>query len=173
MLKYPIGKFEKPVEITPEILEKWIGEIEEFPIKLQAEIDGLNEEQLDTVYRPGGWTLRQVVHHCADSHLNAFMRLKLTLTEDIPTIKPYEEALWAELPDGKLISPSVSIGILTGIHIRWVYLVRSISKENFNRKYIHPADGQSVSLQEFLGMYAWHGNHHLAHIQNLKKRMNW
>jgi uncharacterized damage-inducible protein DinB len=171
-LRFPIGKFLKNVEITDEVLKTWISEIEELPERLREATENLTDEQLDTPYRPGGWTLRQVVHHVGDSHMNSFIRFKLALTEDVPTIKPYEEALWAELPDGKDMPVDVSLQLLKALHERWVVLLKSLSDEQLNRKFIHLDSGE-VLLKTNIGVYAWHGKHHLAHITSLKNRMNW
>ena len=169
-LKYPIGKFEKPETMTKELLSQWIAEIGAFPAQLKAEVTHLDAEQLDSPYRPEGWTIRQVVHHCADSHMNSFIRFKLALTEERPIIKPYREESWAELADGKMpISPSLVL--LDGLHSRWTALLRSLSEEELHRTYIHPEQGQPIPLDVTIGLYAWHGKHHLAHITEAKKRM--
>ncbi|RZJ66891.1 MAG: putative metal-dependent hydrolase [Flavobacterium sp.] len=171
-LRYPIGKFEKPTGITSDLIEKAIAEIENFPLKLRLETQDLSDDQLDTPYRPEGWTVRQVVHHCADSHMNAITRFKLALTEDKPTIKPYEEALWAELADSKLpISPALQM--LDGIHGRLSVLLKSLSETDLRRTFIHPEHGREIPIEQLIFTYAWHGNHHLAHITSLKKRMRW
>jgi len=172
-LSYPIGKYKKPEIFTREILAKAISAIENFPNKIKAETENLSGEQLDTPYRPGGWTIRQVVHHCADSHMNAFIRLKLALTENTPTIKPYAEALWAELPDGKTLSLHSSLLILEGLHERWCIVLNNMSEKEFEHSFIHPEKGKELSLYESTGMYAWHCNHHLAHITALKKTKGW
>lgn len=172
-LKYPIGKFVKPLNITRDILKQWIADITSFPSRLDKEVSQLSDTQLDTPYRPEGWTLRQVVHHCADSHLNAFTRLKLTLTEDSPTVKPYYEERWAELIDSKTFPIESSIKILQGIHTRWVAILHSLTDQDLQRIFIHPEHGRQFKLEENVGIYAWHGNHHLAHITTLKKLENW
>ena len=172
-LKYPIGKFEKIETITKDILEKWISDIETFPTRLKEEVYHLTDQQLDTQYRPKGWTIRQVVHHCADSHINSFTRLKLSLTEDNPTIKPYMEECWAELTDNKTLPVGSSIKILEGIHERWVTILRSLTSEEFKRTFIHPEQGKKIRIDENIGFYAWHCNHHLAHITTLKKQKGW
>ena len=172
-LKYPIGHYQKPAAFTKEILQSAISVIEQFPKKIKQEIEHLTDEQLDTPYRPGGWTIRQVVHHCADSHMNGFIRLKLALTESTPTIKPYAEALWAELHDTKKLPVSSSLLILEGVHFRWAIALKNMQEKEFNRDYIHPEKGREISLHESTGMYAWHCNHHLAHITNLKKTKGW
>jgi hypothetical protein len=172
-LQYPIGKFEKPTAFNPALLQNLISEIESFPLRLRKEVEHLSEVQLDTRYRPGGWTVRQVVHHCCDSHMNGITRHKLTLTEDRPTIKPYPEALFAEMADSKTLDISPALSLLDGIHQKWAVLLRSIDFENLNRIYIHPEHGREFELGESIALYAWHGNHHLAHITSLKKSKNW
>ena len=172
-LKFPIGKHEKPASITPELMEQYISKIAAFPSKLKKEVVHLTDEQLDTPYRPDGWTIRQVVHHCADSHMNALIRFKLSLTEDIPVIKPYHEEIWAELADSKTMEIAPSIILLEGLHARWVQLLCSLSPSDLERSFIHPAHGNKVLLNENTSIYAWHGEHHLAHITELKKRQNW
>lgn len=172
-LKYPLGHYQKPGVFTKDILAEAISVIEQFPGKIKQEVKGLNDEQLDTPYRPDGWTVRQVVHHCADSHMNAFMRIKLALTEDTPTIKPYAEGLWAELTDGKNLNIQPSLSIIENVHLRWVTVLRNMKYIEFERCFIHPEKGKELSLHESTGMYAWHCNHHLAHITNLKKRKGW
>ncbi|AYV66351.1 MULTISPECIES: YfiT family bacillithiol transferase [Niallia] len=170
--KYPIGLFEWQSEITEEVLQQWLAELEEYPDKLAKAVVSLNEEQLDTPYRDGGWTIRQVVHHVADSHMNAYIRTKLTLTEKEPTIKPYEEAQWAELADSAL-PLSVSLQLLTSLHERWTYLLRSILfTDDRKKEFLHPENGKQ-SIELLMGTYAWHGRHHLAHIINLCKKMGW
>lgn len=171
-LRFPIGKFDKNIEITEQVLKKWISEIKELPGRLQEATENLTEDQLDTPYRPGGWTVKQVVHHIADSHINSFIRFKLALTEVLPIIKPYDEALWAELPDGQDMPIDVSLQLLKALHERWIVLLKNLSDEQLQRKFIHPDSGE-VLLKTNIGMYAWHGSHHLAHITSLKERMKW
>ena len=172
-LKYPIGKFDQPTVITKDILNKWISEISTFPERLSKKVLDLTEEQLDTPYRPEGWTIRQVVHHCADSHMNSFTRLKLTLTEYQPTIKPYFEERWAELPDAKNMPVQSSLKMIEGIHERWVVLLNNLTDNQLGREFIHPEHGKTFRIDENIGGYAWHCNHHLAHITETKKRYNW
>ena len=172
-LKYPIGKFQKPSSITKEQLDGYIVTIAGLPAKLRKETENLGDAQLDTPYREGGWTLRQVVHHLADSHLNSFTRFKLTLTEDKPTIKPYEEARWAEWPDAKNAPVTSSLQLLEGLHARWVILMRSMSADQFKRTFVHPEHGRIMILDEVAALYAWHCEHHLAHITELKERKGW
>lgn len=172
-LKYPVGHYQKPNVFTKEILAEAISVIEQFPNKITQEVKDLNDEQLDTPYRPDGWTIRQVVHHCADSHINAFIRVKLALTENTPTVKPYAEALWAELADGKTLPVQPSLSIIENVHLRWVKVLKNMKDKDFDRSFIHPEKGKELSLHESTGMYAWHCNHHLAHITSLKKRKCW
>jgi hypothetical protein len=171
-LQYPIGKFLYEGTVTAEQRDIWIKEIAEAPQKLRLAVQGLSESQLDTPYRPDGWTVRQVVHHVADSHMNSYIRFKLALTEDLPTIKPYDEARWAELSDSKYLPVEISLQLLDSLHLRWVDLLRSTIAEAFNRSFIHPDSGETT-LAKNLGIYAWHGNHHIAHITSLRDRMNW
>lgn len=172
-LRYPIGKFSKPSIITPDILEKIISDIDTFPSRLKNETMHLSDEQLDTPYRPDGWTIRQVVHHCADSHMNAYIRLKLALTEVRPTIKTYEENLWAQLNDSFKMPVSVSLHILEGLHARWVFLLKSLSDTDIKRTFYHPVQGRDVVLEDNIALYAWHCNHHLVHITTLKQNRGW
>ena len=146
-LKYPAGKFVKPESITKEIIDSAISEIENFPSLVKTEIQNLDEKDLQLRYRPEGWTITQVVHHCADSHINSYMRFKLALTENVPTIKPYEESLWAELPDNNL-SPFVSLKLLDALHEKWVYIIKSLSEEDLNKSFIHPEHSEKISLKE-------------------------
>lgn len=169
-LQYPIGTFVHEGEFFQHQFEAWIQEIEQLPMKLREAVKGLNENQLDTPYREGGWTLRQVVHHLADSHMNSFIRFKLALTEDNPTIKPYDETIWAELADSKS-EVNVSISLIEGLHARWVVLLKSMSSEDFERTFYHPGYNQTMSLAYALGLYAWHGRHHVAHITGLRDRL--
>jgi len=174
-LRYPIGDFSPPGENTPASRSENIAVLRQLPERLKAAVSGLTETQLDTHYREGGWTVRQTVHHVADSHMNAYVRFKLALTEDWPTIKPYEEALWAELADSKLpIQPSLDL--LATLHRRWVVVLESMTEADFQKGYIHPArqqDGGRQPLWVVLAMYSWHSRHHTAHIANLRSRMGW
>jgi hypothetical protein len=172
-LRYPIGLFEYQGEIRQELLESWMKDIESTPRRLKEAVAGLSEEQLDTPYRPGGWTIRQVVHHVADSHMNAYTRFKLALTEDVPTIRPYYEDRWAELEDGQKAPVELSLILLETLHSRWMILLRSLGHEHFSRSFIHPESGDHIRLDWNVGNYAWHGNHHIAHITTLKSRMGW
>lgn len=168
-LKYPIGKFVHPEVVTSADLNNWIKIMEEFPAKLNNEVVGLDELDLQKRYRPDGWTIAQVVHHLADSHINSFIRFKLALTEETPTIKPYMENLWSELADGKNYPIADAIKILEGLHAKWVFLLRSLSGEEYDKEFVHPESGRRISLKTNLGIYAWHCQHHLAHIVNAKK----
>jgi uncharacterized damage-inducible protein DinB len=170
-LRYPIGTFNKSEEITEKVLHNWIIDIENLPQLLKDAVNGLSEEQLQIPYRPGGWTIQQTVNHVADSHMNAFIRFKLALTENLPTIKPYEEQLWAELEDGKNAPIEWSLTLLDVLHKRWIMLIRSMSDSDFNRKFMHPETKHENSLRVVTGMYAWHSKHHTAHITELRKRM--
>jgi uncharacterized damage-inducible protein DinB len=172
-LSYPIGKFEWSGAATPEDRRRYIAAIATAPAKLRAAVAGLTPKQLDTPYRPGGWTVRQVVHHVPDSHMNAFIRFKLALTEDQPTIKPYDQQLWANLADTADTSVETSLALLDALHQRWVVLLRSLKLEDFSRVLIHPEHSAPMSLDMVLAHYAWHGAHHTAHITALRDRMGW
>lgn len=164
-LQYPIGKFTPPDTYTDEAMRGWINDIRDLPGNVRAAVTGLTDHQLDTPYRPGGWTIRQVVHHLADSHMNSIIRFKWALTEDGPTIKAYHEDRWALLPDYKLpVEPSLKM--LEGIHIRLVTLFESFTQEQWNRHFVHPETGKDVPLKRNLALYAWHSKHHLGHITN-------
>jgi len=165
-LKYPIGKFQKPDRITLETIGRWIDEIEHLPTQLRILVQELDEKTLNTTYRPGGWTIRQVIHHLPDSHMNSYIRFRWALTEDKPTIKAYYEDRWAELPDAKSANIEISLILLEAIHIRWSLLLRSLELEELHRSFIHPETKKKVRLDENIGIYAWHGKHHLAHIKN-------
>lgn len=172
-LSYPIGTFEHQGEITEEELQLWLKDIETTPSRLRAAVAGLSEAQLDTPYRPGGWTVRQVVHHVADSHLNSYTRFKLALTEEEPTIRPYYEDRWAELEDGRTAPVELSLDLVEALHSRWMLLLRSLNREVLSHSFIHPESGSSIRLDWNVGNYAWHGNHHIAHITRLRDRMGW
>lgn len=172
-LRYPIGHYQKPAIVSSELLSGYIATITAFPGKIRAEVAHLTDAQLDTPYRPGGWTIRQVVHHCSDSHMNAIIRHKLALTEDNPTIKPYHEDRWAELPDAKTMPLEPALKLLEGLHARWGTLLKSLPEEALKRTFTHPEHSKVFSLDESIGMYAWHCEHHLAHITNLKKAKGW
>jgi len=171
-LRYPIGEFEPPDPITAEHVRRWIEEIERLPANLRAAVEPLSEEQLETPYRPGGWTVRQVVHHVCDSHMNSLVRFKWGLTEDRPTIKTYFEERWAELPDYRAVPIEDSLAFLDLLHRRWVVLLRSLGEEELERELVHPEWGP-VKLVRTIGLYAWHGRHHLAHVRRLAEREGW
>ena len=171
-LRYPIGYREKPSVVTSAHRAAWIEEIRAAPGALRNAVADLTQNQLDTPYRPGGWTIRQVVHHLPDSHMNAYIRFRWTLTEEAPVIKTYREAQWAELPDGKSGDIELSLNLLEALHRRWVVLLRSLNEEDWKRTCVHPEDGPR-SLENFLAVYAWHGKHHIAHIQSLRERRGW
>jgi len=169
--RYPVGQFVLPDSTTSEERRAWIQEIARAPRDLRAAVSGLSEQQIDTPYRPGGWTVRQVVHHVPESHMNAFIRFKLALTEDQPTIKPYDEARWAMLADNALpVTPSLDL--LEALHVRWVRLLESLSDADLQRRFLHPESGP-WRLDQYLAQYAWHGRHHIAHITELRARMGW
>jgi DinB superfamily len=167
-LKFPVGKYSQAEGITEHTLQQWITELSDFPVSMENLILRLSIEELEWPYRPGGWNIRQVVHHCADSHMNSLIRFKLALTEENPVIKPYEEQLWAELPDYQ-VPVSGSLNILKGVHSHWVVLLKNLTEAQFNRTFIHPASNRIFTLKEALGLYAWHSKHHLAHIKQALK----
>ncbi len=168
-LKYPIGKFNWPKEITADGIKDCINTIKNFPDLLKTEVDKLKSEELAYIYRPEGWSIQQVVHHCADSHSNAFTRFKLTITEDKPTIKPYLENLWAQLPDVTEAPIEWSLSILNGLHNRWVLLLKNMTNGQWKRVFIHPEHRREITLESAVYLYAWHCNHHLAHVIQAKK----
>ncbi|WP_373232195.1 YfiT family bacillithiol transferase [Cohnella sp.] len=172
-LRYPIGHFVSDGEISEEQRVAWISDIAQLPVQLAAALDGLNEAQLDTPYRPEGWTVRQVTHHIADSHINSFTRFKLALTEDQPAVKPYYEERWALLGDTLQAPVEKSTALIDALHDRWVYLLRSMSSEDFARTFYHPESLKVFHLDIVLGTYSWHGRHHVAHITSLRERMGW
>jgi DinB superfamily len=171
-LRYPIGKFEAVTSLTPDQRRQCVDAIAEAPARLSAAVAGLTPAQLDTPYRPGGWTVRQLVHHIADSHMNALIRFKLTLTEDEPTVKTYEESRWAELADAKTPPIAPSLLLLENLHQRWVLLLRSFGPADWPRKFRHPEWGPAT-MDFLLAQYAWHGKHHVAHITALRERNGW
>jgi Mycothiol maleylpyruvate isomerase N-terminal domain. len=170
--RFPIGKFHFDSRPSADQRKLLINEIEQIPSALRAAVKGLSPQQLDTPYRDGGWTARQVTHHLPDSHMNAYVRYKLALTEDEPTIKPYAEDRWAQLSDSQSTPVEVSLMLLDSLHARWVQLLRAIKPEEWKRNFRHPEIG-TVSLEKNLALYAWHGKHHVAHITELRKRMGW
>lgn len=171
-LRYPIGKFQAPAYVTDAERTGFVDQIAALPGEMRRAVGGLDDAKLDTPYREGGWTVRQVVHHVPDSHLNAYARFKLALTEDTPTIKTYEEARWAELPEARSAPIAVSLALLDALHQRWVLLLRVLAPVHFGRVFRHPEMGP-MTLDQQVAMYAWHGRHHLAHIGSLRTRMGW
>ena len=169
--RYPIGKFSYDRESTPQKRAAWIGDIRDLPVRVRQAVAGLDAAQLDTPYREGGWTVRQVVHHLADSHMNAFGRFKLALTETEPQIKPYDEKKWAELPDSTL-DVACSLELLDGLHKRWTALLSSLTPDQLERTFRHPESGVQ-KLDRTLQTYAWHCRHHVAHITRLRERSGW
>jgi len=165
-LKYPVGPMERPkTPLDRATRERYLATIEQLPARMRSLVNGLSDAQLDTPYRPGGWTVRQVVHHVPESHMNAYVRMKLAATEDTPTIKTYEEQLWAELPDVKSCPVDVSLALLDALHRRWVTFLRTLPEADLARAFVHPTWGR-VPIDEAIGMYAWHCRHHTAHIEN-------
>ncbi len=172
-LAYPTGRFTTPETYDATALSQWISVLEACPKWYDYSIENLDEAQLDTPYRPGGWTVAQVVHHVADSHINAYTRLKLALTEDAPVIKPYEEQRWAELPDVTSVPVNVSITLLHALHRRWVAVLRGLEEKDWERTYVHPEGNRVYPLWEMTAMYAWHSRHHFEHIRKLRERTGW
>lgn len=171
-LQYPIGRFAMPATVDATQRRAWIDAIESTPAELRRAVSGLSDAQLDTAYRDGGWTLRQVAHHLPDSHIHAYCRTKYALTEDHPTVKPYAEAAWAELADAKLpVAPSLQI--LEHVHARWVVVLRALREADFARTWFHPEQKKTYALDRLLGLYAWHGRHHVAHVTGLRARKGW
>ncbi|WP_439881165.1 YfiT family bacillithiol transferase [Pontibacter sp. MBLB2868] len=171
-LRYPIGKFNMEQHITDEHVEQFILSIGQLPAKLRQTLGNMTPEQWDTPYRPDGWTVRQVIHHIPDSHLNGYTRLKIALTEEIPTIRTYNQEEWAELLDSTQGDPEISLSLLAALHMRWVLLLKTLTPEQLNRRLIHPESGE-CTIRQNIGVYAWHGEHHLAQIQALKDRKGW
>lgn len=171
-LQYPVGAFDFEGPVTEEQRRQWIDEIAGAPVQFRAAVTGLSDSQVDTPYRPGGWTVRQVVHHVADSHINSYVRFRLALTEIDPVIRPYEQDRWAELEDARHAPVEGSLVLLDALHARWTRLLRSLNDEDWRRTFRHPALG-TVGLEKNLALYAWHGRHHLAHITGLRQRMGW
>ena len=172
-LRYPIGKFVAPGELTPAERSERIDRIADAPGRLAAAVAGLSPAQLDTPYRDGGWSVRQVVHHLADSHLNAYCRVRLALTEEKPTIRPYDENLWATLPDASSAEPELSLPLLAALHARWVRLLGAMTADQFRRRLVHPEHGREFTVDDIVAMYAWHGLHHVAHVTGLRERNGW
>jgi hypothetical protein len=170
---YPVGRFVPAETYNDKLLERWIGSIRSIPLLFDYCIENLDEAQLNTPYRDGGWTIIQVVHHVADSHMNAYMRMKLALTEERPVIKPYDEKLWAELPDVTDVPLNVSVTLIHALHRRWVSLLMQMKEEDWTREYYHPGDQVYVPLWQMTNMYNWHGKHHAEQILSLRTRMGW
>jgi DinB family protein len=171
-LQYPIGKHQWGGEITDEQRAQFIAQLEQAPAQLRQAVTGLTEEQVDTPYRPEGWTVRQVVHHLPDSHMNTYIRFRLALTEDEPTIKPYDQERWAALEDARRGPVGLSLALFGSLHSRWVLLLRSLRTQDFARTFRHPEMGV-LTLEKYLSLVAWHGRHHIAHITSLRERMGW
>lgn len=171
-LRYPIGEFKFEAPLSDDERQACILKIEETPTRMRAAVQGLTEEQLDTPYRPEGWTVRQVVHHVPESHLNSYIRFKLAITEDEPTIKPYFEDRWAKLDDARQAPTALSLDLLEALHGRWVWFLRSLKQDDWQRTFRHPELG-IVSLDKNVALYAWHGQHHVAQITSLRERMGW
>jgi len=171
-LRYPIGRFTFPDTVTLELRGRWLEEIAAAPSRLRAATQDLDGRQLDTPYRPGGWTVREVTHHVVDSHVNAYVRTKLALTEAAPTIKPYEEARWAELPDYRAPIEE-SLDLLALLHRRWIRVLEALAPDQFQRTWIHPEQPAPLTLDQLVALYAWHGAHHVAHITALAQREGW
>jgi hypothetical protein len=170
--RFPIGRFTPQPTLEPADRERLIDSIAAVPAALRAAVDGLDDTRLDTPYRPRGWTVRQVVHHVPDSHMNAYVRFKLTVTEDVPTIRTYEEGEWGELEDSRQAPVEISLRLLEALHVRWVLWLRSLGSDDFARRLYHPEFGE-MNLDTLLQLYAWHGPHHVAHITSLRERMGW
>ncbi|MFN7940388.1 MAG: putative metal-dependent hydrolase [Thermoanaerobaculia bacterium] len=171
--RYPIGKYAPPAEISTDLLATYLDELALAPRRFAAAFAGLTPAQLETPYRDGGWTLRQVAHHLPDSHMNAYVRHKLTVTEDKPTILPYDENLWSKLGDVAQVEVDVSLRLLELVHVRWLAFLRALDPAAFARVFVHPEMGKEIRLDWSVGMYAWHGRHHTAHVTALRERMGW
>jgi hypothetical protein len=172
-LKYPIGKFSCPENITEEQLKLWISDLEVLPERIHTLVNHLSSEQLETPYRPGGWTLRQLIHHIADSHHHSYTRFKWALTEDEPLIKAYEEKDWSKLFDARTAPIVLSLNYIVALHAKLVYMLKGLPASDLKKVYVHPEGNTRVSVAENVGKYAWHGKHHLAHISGLVTRMKW
>ncbi len=172
-LKYPVGRYQQPADYTPELIKEWISILKVLPSWMDACIENLDEHQLKVPYRPGGWNIQQVVHHVADSHMNAYIRLKLALTEDNPAVKPYEEAAWAELIDSQIVPVNVSVTLIHALHRRLVALLENMQPADWALTYFHPEHKRNFPIWEMVAMYAWHSRHHTEHIRQLRERMGW
>ena len=172
-LRYPIGRFSRPTTIDKNQIDLYINTIAELPEKLTIVVRGLTHNQLDIPYRPDGWTVRQLIHHIADSHMNSFIRFKWTLTEDKPTIKTYDEKLWAEIPEARTAPVELSLNLLSTLHARWVLMLKNLTLEDRQRSFVHTESGREISLDTNIALYAWHSQHHLAHIVRLIQREGW
>lgn len=170
--RFPIGRFQELANPSTEQRAAWIDQIRGLPAELRAAVQGLDDGQLDAPYREGGWTVRQVAHHLPDSHLNAYVRFRLALTEEEPTIRPYDEGRWAELSDARRAPVELSLSLLEALHARWVMLLEAMGTDDFARRLIHPESGPQT-LDRVLQLYAWHGRHHLAHITGVRERRGW
>ena len=170
--RYPIGKYE-PKAFSNELKEQWLLDIKFLPEELELAVNNLDEFQLNTPYREGGWQVKQLIHHMADSHMNAYIRFKLGLTEDKPTIKPYDEKLWANTADNETVPVNVSLTLLHALHQRWYATIKDLTEDQFERTVVHPEHGRVMSLWFLLGLYAWHGKHHVAHILSLRENKGW
>src|SRR5574341_2598506 len=171
--RYPIGRFEPPTSYDDTSREQCIAHIAHLPTAMRSAVAGLNDAQLDTPYRDGGWTIRQLVHHVPDSHMNAYIRFKLGLTEDAPAIKPYEEKDWAKTPEIAATPVEASLALLAALHVRWVTLLRAMRPEDFRRTITHPEWATPPALDDLLALYAWHGRHHTAHVTTLREKNGW
>lgn len=171
--RFPIGRFVAPANISDIEIDEFIKILKDFPAKLKNLVENWSDYQLDTPYRENGWTVRQLINHLSDSHMNSFIRFKLALTEDNPVIKTYDEAKWAELQDSFTMDIKPALQILKGLHKRWVYELKSLTNKEFESTFIHPKNHKTISLKDNLAFYAWHCNHHFAHIENLKNEKNW
>lgn len=171
--RYPIGPFQPRTELDPSERTRLLDQIAEAPLRLREAVRGLDDVQLDTPYREGGWTLRQVVHHVPDSHMNAYVRLKLALTEDEPTIRPYDESTWARLEDVRVTPVETSLTLLDSLHARWVGLMGALRPEDFRRTFRHPEHQGTQTLDWLVAMYAWHGRHHVGHVTALREQRGW
>jgi uncharacterized damage-inducible protein DinB len=170
--RYPIGKFSYAGPLTPEQKKQFLNDVEQTPAHLRAAVAGLSDRQLDTPYRDGGWTVRQLAHHVPDSHMNSYIRFKLALTEDEPTIRPYMEDRWAELPEAKSAPIEVSLALLDSLHQRWMLALCNLTDADWKRTFRHPEMGP-MDLEKTLALYAWHGRHHVAHVTSLREKMGW